>query len=108
MDDILSPNLIKINANDNIVIVRQKILKNTPYMINNQSFKAKQDIPIGFKIACQNILKGENILKYNVPIGIACCDIELGTLIHTHNIESRYLGAVLNHEQQEQAQKGRS
>lgn len=46
-----------------------------------------EDIPFGFKIAIKEIHKGEEILKYNHPIGVAIEEIPAGNLVHVHNIE---------------------
>ena len=36
----------------------------------------------------KSITKGENIIKYGYPIGHAKSDIEAGTWVHSHNLET--------------------
>lgn len=49
---------------------------------------ARQDIPLGHKIAMQRIKAGDKVIKYNVPIGNAVSDIEQGEHVHTHNLKT--------------------
>ncbi len=50
---------------------------------------ARQPIPLGHKVALRDICQGEDVMKYGVPIGTACCDIHTGEHVHTHNLKSR-------------------
>lgn len=45
-------------------------------------------IPIGHKVARRAIRRGEPVIKYGDPIGVAVCDIAAGEWIHTHNIRT--------------------
>ncbi|MBM4046398.1 MAG: hypothetical protein FJ279_14915 [Planctomycetes bacterium] len=49
---------------------------------------ARQDIPFGHKIAIAPIRRGEKVIKYGEPIGLATQDIQPGEHVHLHNIES--------------------
>ena len=40
------------------------------------------------KYACRDIKKGEEIVKYGFPIGVAKEDIKEGEKVHVHNIRS--------------------
>lgn len=46
------------------------------------------DIPSGHKVALRAIGRGEQVIKYGAPIGIATSDIAPGTHVHIHNVES--------------------
>ena len=46
---------------------------------------------LGHKIALKNIIQGEQIIKYGVPIGSALQDIKTGQHIHLHNMKSDYI-----------------
>ena len=51
--------------------------------------KAPQgDVPAGHKIALADIKKGEKVIKYGYPIGVATQDIKKGDFVHTHNLAS--------------------
>lgn len=47
-----------------------------------------QDIPFGHKLALRDIPKGEPVMKYGWPIGVATDDIRVGCHVHTHNTRS--------------------
>ena len=49
---------------------------------------AKQDIPLGHKIALAPIGAGDRAVKYNVPIGNATQEIVEGQHVHTHNLKT--------------------
>lgn len=46
----------------------------------------RQPVPLGHKFALQPIAKGEPIVKYGLPIGIATTAIAPGEHVHIHNV----------------------
>lgn len=68
---------IKINSKDNVIIVLRDYRKDEIIKIDGKEIKILQDTMKGHKIALENISKGENILKYGMPIGYALEDIKL-------------------------------
>ena len=53
------------------------------------ALKARQDIPIGHKLALKDIKNGETIIKYGLDIGRAVADISAGSHAHVHNIKTK-------------------
>jgi altronate dehydratase small subunit len=51
------------------------------------TLRATEPIPFGFKIALQDILRGDIIRKYGETIGKASAPIAKGALVHVHNLE---------------------
>ena len=51
-----------------------------------------EDIEFGHKYALRDIAKGEEILKYGLPIGKALADISAGEWVHVHNCRSEHFG----------------
>jgi (2R)-sulfolactate sulfo-lyase subunit alpha len=49
---------------------------------------ARQNIPLGHKIALRDLRAGEQVIEYAVPIGLAKADITAGDWVHVHNIRS--------------------
>ena len=49
---------------------------------------AREGILLGHKIALFEINRGEKIIKYNVPIGLATEDISAGQHVHIHNLKT--------------------
>lgn len=52
----------------------------------------REDIPFGHKYALRDIAKGEEVLKYGLPIGCALEDIQSGDWVHVHNCRSERFG----------------
>lgn len=50
--------------------------------------QAKSNIPLGHKIALQDIAKGEMVIKYGQPIGRATDTIARGEHVHVHNLKT--------------------
>jgi altronate dehydratase small subunit len=83
--------LLFLNPKDNVCTAITPIPGGTNLRINGYDVFIKQSIPLGFKIAGCNIANNESIIKYGVSIGSATRDIELGELVHLHNMKSDYL-----------------
>ena len=79
--------IIRLHPNDNIVVARVDI--GIGGEVPSESFTSRSQVPAGYKIAAQKILKGEPILKYNVTVGFANTAIEAGTMVHSYNTEFR-------------------
>jgi altronate hydrolase len=76
--------IIRLDEHDNVVIARQNIAAQTH--IDQLGVAARQDVPLGHKIAARDIRAGEPILKFNTVIGYASEDIVAGEYLHSHNI----------------------
>ncbi|WP_142848128.1 UxaA family hydrolase [Telmatospirillum sp. J64-1] len=50
---------------------------------------AKDDIPLGHKVALRDIAEGETILKYGHDIGKAVAAIPQGGHAHVHNVKTK-------------------
>lgn len=69
---------LKINEADNVAVV-----------ISDDA----EGIPMGHKIALESIAKGERVIKYGFPIGVASEAIPEGGWVHDHNVQSTLSGA---------------
>ena len=47
-----------------------------------------EDIPEGHKFALCDLVQGEPVVKYGLPIGIVTVDTPAGSWIHTHNVRT--------------------
>src|SRR2546423_9008627 len=83
--------LISIHPNDNVLIVRKKIMPGDKEVIDGTEILFDQQIGFGHKVSRKKIKTGERIVKYNIPIGSATTDIPVGTHIHLHNMKSDYI-----------------
>jgi (2R)-sulfolactate sulfo-lyase subunit alpha len=50
---------------------------------------ARQDIPIGHKVALRDIKAGDTIWKYAQDVGRAIADIREGEHVHVHNVKTK-------------------
>lgn len=51
--------------------------------------QARQDIPIGHKIATRGMATGDTVLKYGIDMGRVIAPIEVGQHAHVHNIKTK-------------------
>ena len=47
------------------------------------------EIPIGHKIALQDLKKDDTVIKYGVDIGRAIAPIKAGEHLHVHNVKTK-------------------
>lgn len=80
--------VLRINNEDNVVIAAEEIKKGTIINDGNQDIEVLEDIPVGHKIATQDIPKGENVIRYGNPIGHTTEEIKIGSWAHVHNIKT--------------------
>ncbi|MEC9367120.1 MAG: UxaA family hydrolase [Pseudomonadota bacterium] len=50
---------------------------------------AKNDIPIGHKVALKDLKKGDTIIKYGEDIGKMVGDAAKGGHVHVHNLKTK-------------------
>jgi (2R)-sulfolactate sulfo-lyase subunit alpha len=53
------------------------------------SLQARQDIPIGHKVALADMAPGATVLKYGIDIGKVVAPIKAGEHAHVHNIKTK-------------------
>ncbi len=52
-------------------------------------FKARNDIPIGHKLAMQDFKSQDTVIKYGTDIGKAVATIKKGEHLHVHNVKTK-------------------
>ena len=50
---------------------------------------ARQDIPIGHKVALKDMAIGDTVLKYGIDMGKVVAPIKAGEHAHVHNIKTK-------------------
>ena len=91
--------LIKINPLDNVLAISNSIFPGDEQEIDGVKIFFDKPLGLGHKVAAKNILRGERIIKFGVPIGSAKEDIPLGAHVHLHNLKSDYISTyTLAHE----------
>ncbi len=51
--------------------------------------RARQDIPIGHKVALKDMAVGDTVIKYGIDIGKVVAPIQAGEHAHVHNIKTK-------------------
>lgn len=86
----IEPRAITIDRADNVATALTQIMGGQRVRLLGNSkrnfIKAKDDLPLGHKIAICGIKAGEAVIKYGEVIGRATRDIAPGEHVHTHNL----------------------
>ena len=87
---------ILLNVSDNVATALTDLTKGERVNASLEPISAdvilRQDIEFGHKYALRDIAKGEQVLKYGLPIGEALTDIRAGEWVHVHNCRSKRFG----------------
>ena len=87
---------ILLNANDDVATALVDLQKDEQINANlgdrSVDVVLIQDVQFGHKFALHDIAKGEDVLKYGLPIGQALEDICAGESVHVHNCRSERFG----------------
>jgi altronate hydrolase len=83
MDAITQPPVIRLHADDGVVIARQVLPPGTPVA---PGIATAARVPAGHKIAVRGHAPGEAVRRYGQIIGFATQPIAPGDWVHTHNM----------------------
>ena len=90
------PQLLVHDKEDNVGVVVVEGLKAGTDMLcvvteDNSDFRlvVNDDVPIGHKVALQDLSDGETAIKYGHDIGRFVADIPKGHHVHTHNLKTK-------------------
>jgi len=84
------PRLLLLDERDNVFVVRERIRPGETIRVSGMPIIVPTALPLGHKIARQDIGPGEKVVKYGAPIGSATTAIRTGEHAHVHNIKSDY------------------
>jgi (2R)-sulfolactate sulfo-lyase subunit alpha len=90
------PHLLVHNRRDNVgVVVVENLAAGTDMFCvvteDNSDFQAisNQDVPIGHKVALQDLAIGDTVIKYGEDIGRIVAPVRKGDHVHTHNLKTK-------------------
>ena len=87
-----STQVIIINEKDNVATALNELSAGTEVSVELQGRIQKitllSDIPMGHKLALENIEEGKPVIKYGEPIGKSTAKIACGEHVHVHNVVS--------------------
>ncbi len=80
-----------IDSRDNVATAVRPLNKGEVIQVGpgDQTVRLSQPIPLGHKLALDDIPRGQAIVKYGEIIGLATEDITKGEHVHVHNVEGR-------------------
>ena len=92
----MATEIIIHDQKDNVgVVVIEKIAPKqecTCWIMENDSstsIQSKEEIPLGHKIAMNDLNEGDTILKYGHDIGKVVKPIKKGEHVHVHNVKTK-------------------
>jgi (2R)-sulfolactate sulfo-lyase subunit alpha len=90
------PQFLVHSPKDNVGVVVVEDLRSGAKMLgviteNNTTTEvaARQDIPIGHKVALKDLKKGETVIKYGEDVGRMVADAKKGEHVHVHNMKTK-------------------
>ena len=90
------PHLLVHQREDNVGVVVVEGLTTGSEMLavviaDDSSFTltARDDVPIGHKIALNDLKAGEAAIKYGQDIGRITADVDKGRHVHVHNLKTK-------------------
>jgi altronate hydrolase len=88
------PAAIRIADGDNVAVALRTIAAGEQVSVAGDNVTARHEIPAGHKVALAPLELGQPVIKYGVPIGVACEPIERGDWIHSHNLKTSLSGVL--------------
>lgn len=76
---------------DNVAVAKSDIDIGTTLTVMGEPVTLKTRVDVGHKFAFKKVAKGEKLVKYGAPIGVATQDIAPGDYMHIHNVTSDYI-----------------
>ena len=90
------PQLLVHSPKDNVGVVVVEGLKAGTDMLcvvteDNSAFRltARNDVPIGHKVALKDLKTGDTAIKYGEDIGRVVAPVAKGEHVHTHNLKTK-------------------
>lgn len=79
--------VLHIYSDDNVVNALSPLNPGQVVDVEGAQITVRSSIPMGHKMAIENIPKGEPIIKYGQTIGHALRDIQIGEHVHVDNVK---------------------
>jgi len=90
------PQFLVHSPKDNVGVVVVEDLKAGTEMLGvitendtTVKIKARQDIPIGHKVALKDLKSGDTVIKYGEDIGKMVADTDVGEHVHVQNLKTK-------------------
>lgn len=90
-DTKTDPRVLVLAPGDNVAVAKSDIASGTTLTVMGQIVTLVTRVEVGHKFAFKKVAKGEKLIKYGAPIGVATQDIAPGDYMHIHNVTSDYI-----------------
>jgi altronate dehydratase small subunit len=87
----VDPRLLRLAEGDNVLIVTATIAADEPFLVGGEVVRSAVALPLGFKVAADDLPEGTIAIRYSMPIGKTTSAVARGQMVHTHNLESLYM-----------------
>ena len=81
---------MRLSPSDNVAVALRPLKPGETVMLDGVVLTVRRNVPVGQKLAARAIEKGEIVVKYSCPIGIAIVAIKPGDYLHAGNVEAHY------------------
>jgi hypothetical protein len=85
------PRLLRLANGDNVLIATATIPADEAVRVEGVIVRSPVALPLGFKVAAQDLAEGTVAIRYGMPIGRTTAVVRRGEMVHTHNLESLYM-----------------
>ncbi|HXR21843.1 MAG TPA: altronate dehydratase family protein [Acidimicrobiales bacterium] len=89
------PPLMRLHPDDDCLVVIRPLRSGETVLVEGVSVQVEAGMPVGHKVASRFLAAGEPVRKCGAVIGRTKANVEVGSLLHLHNLESNYLQAHL-------------
>lgn len=83
----MSHKVLRVHADDNVLIALTDLLKGEIIEFNNESYVLQSNVAAKHKFITHDLAVGDEVIMYGVLVGRATQPVLKGELIHTHNIK---------------------
>jgi hypothetical protein len=90
---VIGSPVILLDPADTVAVSRRDLAAGERLTIRGKEIIARDDVPLGHKIALQFIVAEATVVKHGMAIGSATRDIQSGEWVHLHNMRSNYISS---------------
>ena len=84
---------VRLGEGDSVVVLTREVARGEELRgPGGERWIVDAPLTMGHKLAARAIGRGETVLKYGFPIGVASTPIGAGEHVHTHNLRSAHTG----------------
>jgi len=86
---------MRLHPDDDCLVAIRPLRSGETVLVDGASVEVAADMPVGHKVASRQLAAGEPVRKCGAVIGRTTANVEVGGLLHLHNLQSNYLPAHL-------------